>query len=86
MKQVRARARIQVLLATRDVMLKLAPVLVDVRELLSKPLWTVETARVISCSIETAGLREAGFEVTVMPRVSEVEAWEEAERLSKWPS
>ena len=85
MKQVRARARIQVLLATRDVMLKLAPVLVDVREPLSKPLWTVETARVISCSIETAGLREAGFEVTVMPRVSEAEAWEEAERLSKCP-
>lgn len=82
MKQARAKARVQLLLATRDAMLKLAPVLVDMRKMLSKPLWTLETARAISCSIETAGLREAGFEVMVMPRVSEAEAWEEVERLS----
>ena len=82
MKQARAKARVQLLLATRDAMLKLAPVLVDMRELLSKPLWTVETAHAISCSIETAGLREVGFEVTVMPWVSDEQAWEEAERMS----
>lgn len=40
----------------------------------------------ISCSIETAVLRSMSFVVTLMPLVSEVAAWEEAERLSKRPS
>ena len=39
----------------------------------------------IGRKVEAAALRSMGFTMTVMPRVSEAEAWEEAERLSKCP-